>query len=237
MSNTYWTRQPENANGNHNNGSPPSGSGIRNYSDKPVQVPPQYSPAVGQAPQEGPPSHYSPMPQVPTPQQPQWPGPQSWPTPGFFENAMQTVRRWTGNMAAARRQNVDQDPLILYHPVAPLPVQYPKRKPWRRSHSVRIAIQMRHRRERWNKLHLSGQRVAMIIATIFVILLIVILSGGTASGYAYYQSQLPRLQVLANQQINQSTRIYDRNNKLLYVAYDNRERIGSGRSTPVRSEE
>ncbi len=58
--------------------------------------------------------------------------------------------------------------------------------------------------------------------TIFILLLVIILSSGAASGYAYYQSQLPRLQVLANQQINQSTRIYDRNGKLLYVAYDNK---------------
>ena len=113
MSNTYWTRQPENANGNHNNGSPSSGDTIRNYSEKPVQAPPQYSPAMGQAPQGAPPSQYSPMPPVLTPQQPQWPEPQSSPTPGFFGNAMQTVRRWTGKMAAARSQNVDQDPLIL----------------------------------------------------------------------------------------------------------------------------
>src|SRR5690242_20027503 len=100
MSNTYWTRQPENANGNQNNGSTPTGSQIRNYSDQPVQAPPQYSPLMGQPPQAVPPSQYSPMPPVHTPEQPQWPGPQSWPTPGFFGNAKETVRRWTGKMGA-----------------------------------------------------------------------------------------------------------------------------------------
>jgi membrane peptidoglycan carboxypeptidase len=81
--------------------------------------------------------------------------------------------------------------------------------------------------------HPSAQRLLAIFATIFVILLIVILSGGAASGYAYYQSQLPSLQVLANQQIAQSTRIYDRNGKLLYVAYDNKSGNGHGRGTPI----
>src|SRR5574340_339015 len=170
MSNTYWTRQPENTNSKHENGSPPSGSLIRTFSDQPVQAPPQYSPLMGQPPQGGVPSPYSPMPPVYSPQQQQWPGPQSWPTPGFIGNAMQSVRRWTGKMAAARRQNVDQDPLVLYHPVTPPPEQYPKRERWRRSHSVRVARQMRHRRERWNKGHPSGQRMLTIFATIFVLL-------------------------------------------------------------------
>ncbi len=52
-------------------------------------------------------------------------------------------------MAATRGGTVDQDPLVLYRPTTPPPVQAPKSKPWRRSHSVRVAMQMRHRRERW----------------------------------------------------------------------------------------
>ena len=161
MSNNYWNQQPENNNGNHNNGSPRSGSLIRNYSDQTVQAPPQYSPLTGQTPQGVPPSQYSPMPPVNTPQQQQWPAPQAWPTPGFFGNAMQTVRRWTGKMAAARGGNVDQDPLVLYRPTTPPPVQAPRAKPWRRSHSVRVAMQMRHRRERWKQGRPSGQRIAI----------------------------------------------------------------------------
>ena len=230
MSNNYWNQQPENNNGN---GSPRSGSLIRNYSDQTVQAPPQYSPLAGQMPQGVPPSQYSPLPPVHTPQQEQWPAPQAWPTPGFFGNAVQTVRRWTGKMAAARGGTVDQDPLVLYRPTTPPPVEVPRAKPWKRSHSVRVAMQMRHRRERLKQEHPSGQRIAMVIVTIFVLLLVIILSSGTASGYAYYQSQLPRLQGLANQQINQSTRIYDRNGNLLYVAYDNKTGTGTGRSTPV----
>jgi membrane peptidoglycan carboxypeptidase len=233
MSNNYWNQQPENNNGSHNNGSPRSGSLVRNYSDQTVQAPPQYSPLMGQAPQGVPPSQYSPIPPVNTPQQQGWPSPQAWPTPSFIGNAMQTVRRWTGKMAAARGGNVDQDPLVLYRPATPPPEQAPRPNPWKRSHSVRVAMQMRHRRERWNQGRPTGQRIAMFSVTIFVVLLVIILTSGAASGYAYYQSQLPRLQGLANQQINQSTRIYDRNGKLLYVAYDNKTGTGTGRSTPV----
>src|SRR5215467_5953047 len=119
MSNTYWTKQPENMNGNHNHGSPRSGSQKRNYSDQAVQAPPEYSPLMGREPQGVPPSQYSPAPPVQTPQQQKWPEPQTWPTPGLFGNAMQTVRRWSGKMAAARGGNVDQNPLDLYHPMAP----------------------------------------------------------------------------------------------------------------------
>ncbi len=64
MSNNYWNQQPENNNGSHTNGSPRSGSLIRNYSDQTVQAPPQYSPLMGQIPQGAPPSQYSPVPPV-----------------------------------------------------------------------------------------------------------------------------------------------------------------------------
>ena len=207
MSNNYWNQQPENNKGSHNNGSPRSGSLIRNYSDQTVQAPPQYSPLMGQTPQGASPSQYSPLPTVNTPQQQEWPAPQAWPTPTFFGNAMQTVRRWTGKMTAARGGNVDQDPLVLYRPTIPPPVLAPRSKPWKRSHSVRVALQMRHRRERWNQGHPSGERIAIVMMTIFALLLVIILSSGAASGYAYYQNQLPHLQELANSQINQSTHI------------------------------
>jgi membrane peptidoglycan carboxypeptidase len=233
MSNNYWNQQPENNTGNHNNGSPRSGSVVRNYSDQTVQTPPQYSPLAGQTAQGVPPSQYSPIPPVQTPQQEQWPAPQAWPTPGFFGNAVQSVRRWTGKMAATRGGNVDKDPLVLYRPTTPPSVQAPKAEPWKRSHAVRVAMQMRHRRERSKQGRPTGQRIAIISLTIFALLLAIILSSGAASGYAYYQSQLPRLQDLANQQINQSTRIYDRNGNLLYVAYNNKTGTGTGRSTPV----
>ena len=251
MSNNYWNQQPENNNGNHHNGSPRSGSLIRNYSDRTMQAPPQYSPLTNQTPQGAPPSQYSPPPpqyspltnQTPqgappsqyspspvyTSQQQEWPAPQAWPTSSLLGNAMQTVRRWTGKMKAARGGNVDQDPLVLYRPSSPLPVLLPKSKPWKRSHSVRVAMLMRQRRERLKQARPKGQRIAIIAVTIFLLLLVIALSSGAASGYAYYQSQLPRVQGLANSQIEQSTRIYDRNGQLLYTTYDNK----IGRGTPI----
>jgi len=90
-------------------------------------------------------------------------------------------------------------------------------------------MMMRHRRERLKQSRPTGQRIAIMAFTIFSLLLVIILSSGSASGYAFYNSQLPRLQGLANQQIEQSTRIYDRNGQLLYVAYDNK----TGRGTTV----
>src|SRR6266480_6139642 len=229
MSNNYWNQQPENNKGSHNNGSPRSGSLIRNYSDQTVQAPPQYSPLMGQIPQGAPPSQYSPVPPVNTPQQQEWPSPQAWPTPTFLGNAIQTVQRWTGKMAAARGGNVDQDPLVLYRPAAPPPVLAPRSKPWKRSHSVRVAMLMRQRRERLKQSRPTAKRITIIALTIFLLLLVILLSSGAASGYAYYNSQLPRLQGLANSQVEQSTRIYDRNGQLLYTAYDNK----TGRSPPV----
>ncbi|HEX6108529.1 MAG TPA: transglycosylase domain-containing protein, partial [Ktedonobacteraceae bacterium] len=255
MSNNYWNKQPENNNGNHHNGSPRSGSLTRNYSDRTMQAPPQYSPLMNQTPQGAPPSQYSPLPpqyspltnQTPqgappsqyspspvyTSQQQEWPAPQVWPTSSLLGNAMQTVRRWTGKMKAARSGNVDQDPLVLYRPSAPPPVLLPRSKPWKRSHSVRVAMLMRQRRERLNQSRPTGRRIAIVVVTIFLLLLVIALSSGAASGYAYYQSQLPRLQGLANQQIEQSTRIYDRNGQLLYTVYNNKTGNKTGRGTPV----
>jgi membrane peptidoglycan carboxypeptidase len=132
-------------------------------------------------------------------------------------------------MTAVRAGNIDQSPLVLYRPTTPPLILPPKSTPWKRSHSVRVAIQMRHRRERWKRGHPSGQRIWTIVLTIFALLLVIILSSGAASGYAYYQSQIPRVQGLANQQTEQSTRIYDRNGHLLYTAYD----YATGRGTPV----
>jgi len=128
---------------------------------------------------------------------------------------MQTVRRWTGKMTAARGGNVDQDPLVLYRPSSPPPMLLPRPKPWKRSHSVRVAMLMHQRRERLKQSRPTGRKIVIIAVTIFLLLLVILLSSGAASGYAYYQSQLPRLQGLANQQIDQSTRIYDRNGQLL----------------------
>jgi membrane peptidoglycan carboxypeptidase len=96
-------------------------------------------------------------------------------------------------------------------------------------------MQMKHRRERWQQ---NGPRVKTILSGNLIALLILLLAGassGSAYAYKYYQDQLPQLQGMANQQMSQTTRIYDRNWNLLYDVYDNRH-IGGGRRTPVSYE-
>src|SRR6266566_4541138 len=226
MSNQYWNQHPDNNRTAQNNGTGRPGGLLRKYSEQHRQASTQYAaPPAGQAPQ-GAPAH-SGLPPAPAPQQQTWSAPQAWASPSFFANAMQTVRRLSGKMAAIRGGSIDQGPLVLYHPPAqPLPA---RPQPWKRSRSMRIAMQMRHRRERWMKAHPSNTKIWVIALTVFLVLLVITVSSGTAAAYAYYQSQVPRLQGLANQQVEQTTRIYDRNGKLLYQAYDNKV----GRGTPV----
>src|SRR5436305_2990229 len=107
----------------------------------------------------------------------------------------------------------------------------PKSKPWKRSHSVRVAMMMKHRRARWHQHRPKIQTIASSILIAFLLLLVISASSGSAYAYKYYQDQLPRLQGLANQQIDQTTRIYDRNGTLLYEAYNQQQ--GGGRRTPV----
>jgi len=220
MSNNYWNYQPDNNHAAQHNGTPPSGGLLRRYSEQLPQRPTQYAPPpAGQAPPNSPP--------VPPAQQQTWQASQGGPAPSFFANTMQTVRRWSGKMVAARGGSVDQGPLVLYRPPAPpLPA---RSEPWKRSRSTRIALRMRHRRERWEKARPNSKKIWSIALTIFLLLLVIIISSGTASAYAYYQSQLPKLQSLANQQGEQTTRIYDRNGQLLFEAYDNKY----GRGTPI----
>src|SRR6266487_5845097 len=91
---------------------------------------------------------------------------------------------------------------------------------------------MKHRRVRWRQ---RRPKAGVIVSGILIALLLLLLISASASSayaYKYYQDQLPRVQGLANQQISQTSRIYDRNGALLYEAYDN-SHVGGGRRTPV----
>ncbi|HET7640939.1 MAG TPA: transglycosylase domain-containing protein, partial [Ktedonobacteraceae bacterium] len=87
---------------------------------------------------------------------------------------------------------------------------------------------MKHRRARWQQNRPRTQAIASGILIALLLLLLIGASSGGAYAYKYYQDQLPQLQSLANQQISQTTRIYDRNGVLLFDAY-----ASSGRRTPV----
>ncbi|MDQ2887401.1 MAG: transglycosylase domain-containing protein [Chloroflexota bacterium] len=148
---------------------------------------------------------------------------------GLLGNAMQVVRRVSGKFAAVNnRPAPPPEPLVRYRPPevgAPEPL--PKAKPWKRSRSVRLAMQMRHRRQR---LTTGSKRVVIGIIVGLLFALVIMASSGTAYGYSYYQSQQPQLQEIANKQISQVTHIYDRNNVLLANVYDTN---GPGRRISV----
>ncbi len=231
-----------------NNGHARSGSLLRDYRQQQSQHGmQQYVPPSTPASQGLPPPYSSvpaqqsplqPMSPLQAPVQPPaelsprgWPPSQGYPSParpqGFFASTMQMVRSWSGKIMAVRQAPPTvAEPLVIYHPS--MPEQPTRAKPWKRSRTVRIAMRMKHRRARWQRSQPNAKKIAVGILIAFCLLLVVSLSSGSAYAYGYYQSQLPRLQGLANQQTEQTTRIYDRNGVLLYEAY-----AAGGRSTPV----
>lgn len=86
----------------------------------------------------------------------------------------------------------------------------------------------RQRRERRDTLKRRKGNRLTIAASIVAGIIVVLISSGVGYSYAYYQSQQPRVQSLADAQIGQSTRIYDRNGTLLYTLYSR-----DGRRTPI----
>ena len=206
----------------------------------------QYSPVPS-----GPPvSQYSPM--SPPPVQPQrnlfeeqqgqqrqWEQ-QGWQqniNQGWAANALQMARRWSGKMAAAhvaRSYGQPEPPLVLRQPplpTTPTPQPLTKPKRWKRSHAVRVSMRMRHRRSRWNDHSPKVSRIASGILIALLLIVVVLMSSTGAYAYSYYQSQLPTVQGLANQHIEQTSHIYDRNGVLLAKLYDTGP--GGGRRTPV----
>ena len=70
---------------------------------------------------------------------------------GLLGNAMHMVQQISGKVVAVNRQQmvVPPDPLVRYRPTGPgMSGPLPKAKRWKRSSTVRLAMRMRHRRER-----------------------------------------------------------------------------------------
>ncbi|WP_069805329.1 transglycosylase domain-containing protein [Thermogemmatispora onikobensis] len=107
-----------------------------------------------------------------------------------------------------------------------------KGQPWRRSRTLRISMLRRRRRQRLKSQQFGPRRVVTVMASVLAVLVLIFLSTGGASAYAYYQEQYPRVQQLASQHVSQTSRIYDRNMNLLYQAYDTESQY-AGRRTPV----
>lgn len=112
------------------------------------------------------------------------------------------------------------------------------------AHAQDHAVALAHRailqhRVRMNRLMLrkryagrAGKSLAPRVALysgIILALIAILLFSSSGAAYAYYQSQLPLLNSIANHSLFQTTRIYDRNGKLLYNLYDQQK----GRRTYV----
>ena len=148
----------------------------------------------------------------------------------MLTNTLATMRCWSGKMAS----------MAGYKPEAPAPYMERRRplsemrqrvKPWKRSRTLRIAWQMRQRRERWQQAKPDVPRSALWSLLLLLAFFLIISVTGTAYAYAYYRGQLPRLQELAHARISQTTRIYDRHDVLLYQFFTDHRR------TPVRYDE
>lgn len=150
-------------------------------------------------------------------------------------NTLQILHSWSGKMTTIADQtiqpsvfSIDRYPALPSGVSAPLP-EHTKR--WRRSRTLRTLMMIRQRRARSQYALPGAKRIWVGLLITLALLLVIISVSGTAYGYTYYQSQLPRVQQLEHQQISQTTRIYDRNMSLLYDAYDNGNQ--GGRRTPV----
>ncbi len=216
---------------------------MQRYSDNlPPLVQNQYSPiAQNYVPQQEFPQHspqnYAPQQRIQQPMQPIQHTPPVGPSRTYAQNwatnAMQRVRQWSGKIAA-QRYGQPEPPMVLRHPPqTPMPSTptLPKSKRWKRSRTMRIALQMRHRRSRWQSKAPSSRYIGTGILIAVLLLFFILTSSTSAYAYGYYQSQLPRVQGLANQHVDQISRMYDRNGVLLGDLFNT---DGAGRRTPVQ---
>jgi membrane peptidoglycan carboxypeptidase len=167
---------------------------------------------------------------------------------GRYHWVSDKVRRWSGKVAAVTGSSSPRpSPLRVPQPLSGLqppsgsalqpgskkamPLRVREVRPWRRSRTLRITM-LRRRRQRLRSRQLGPCRILMTVVSVVMGIIILFLSTGGASAYAYYQEQYPRVQQLANQQVSQTSRIYDRNMNLLYQAYDTSSKY-AGRRTPV----
>ncbi|HZS77146.1 MAG TPA: transglycosylase domain-containing protein [Ktedonobacteraceae bacterium] len=90
----------------------------------------------------------------------------------------------------------------------------------RRARVNRI-LMYRRRHKRYGHVDQTGPRMVAAISIILAVLF-TLLSGTMGAAFAYYQSQLPLLNGIADHTQFQTTHIYDRHGQLLYNLYDPR---------------
>ncbi|HXX79157.1 MAG TPA: transglycosylase domain-containing protein [Ktedonobacteraceae bacterium] len=82
-------------------------------------------------------------------------------------------------------------------------------------------VLMKRRQRRFQE-NMKASMRPLILFIVFLIVLVSLISSSLGGAYAFYQSQLPLLNGMANHTLFQSTRIYDREGRLLYELYDPR---------------
>jgi membrane peptidoglycan carboxypeptidase len=144
---------------------------------------------------------------------------------GVFVNTFNMMRQWSGKMARLAGY-VPQPPapyMERYHaptqPKQDSPVLSRQSQPWKRSRTLRVTKRMKLRRDRWQKTGMKGPYLWSRLMVTLLAMVVVMGLSGTAYGYLYYESQLSRVESLANQTMPQSIRVYDRHNVLLYEHY------------------
>ena len=110
-------------------------------------------------------------------------------------------------------------------PMQDNPVLSRQSKPWKRSRTLRVTQQMKQRRNRSQQIGTSGSGLWKNLTIALIALIVFVSLSGTAYGYIYYESQLPRVQSLADKTMSQSIRVYDRHNVLLYEHYTDHRNI------------
>lgn len=155
---------------------------------------------------------------------------------------VQMIRQISNKMAAMRRlqdagpqshqgtpRGMSERPARLAgnggRSAGPMPAAVKQAEPWRRPRVQKIRHIIRKRRERSPRI----RRVVALISGVLLAILLLSASIGGYSAYSYYQMQLPKVQDLANLQIEQETRFYDREGNLIYTMYDS----DFGRNIPI----
>ncbi len=85
--------------------------------------------------------------------------------------------------------------------------------------SINHFLLMKRRQQRYQE-NMKDSMRPLALFIIFLIVFISLISSSLGGAYAFYQSQVPLLNGMANHTLFQSTRIYDRKGRLLYELYD-----------------
>ncbi|PZW29254.1 membrane peptidoglycan carboxypeptidase [Thermosporothrix hazakensis] len=175
---------------------------------------------------------FAPPSQQPT-QQPGFAPPSQQPTqqPGFAPPSQQPGFSQPAQQQYGWMANAQQTP------TSPPPVQpgpdINKRKPGNKgSKKTKKRGWIGKRWDSWSQKHPKGAKAARWTSLALLIAILISTITGGVLGFQYFQQQSDRLDSLANKNIQQNTRIYDRYGNLVAEVYDSQSE-GAGRRIPV----